>query len=132
VIVVDTSVWIDHFNAVDSRPSALLRELVEADAEIGIVDVCLTEILQGFRRDRDVDLVAGSLLAFPLLRLERIDDFVDAAQLFRTARRRGRTVRSTIDCLIAAVCIREGAPILHRDRDFDQLARCTALQVLAT
>jgi hypothetical protein len=130
VIVVDTSVWIDHFNAVDSRPSALLRELVEADAEIGIVDLCLTEILQGFRRDRDVDLVAGSLLAFPVLRLERIDDFVDAAQLFRTARRRGRTIRSTIDCLIAAVCIRERAPILHRDRDFDQLARCTALQVL--
>jgi hypothetical protein len=132
VIAIDTSVWIDHFNAVESDEVSVLRELIEADTEVAIVDVCLTEILQGFRRDRDVDLVASTLLAFPILRLEDLADYLFAAELYRSARRSGRTVRSTIDCLIASVCIREDVPLLHRDRDFDELARCTALRIVAT
>lgn len=130
MIVVDTSVWIDHFNGNATPQSALLRELVEADAEIGIVDVCLTEILQGFRRERDAEEVGAILLAFSILHLHALDDYLSAADLFRSARRRGRTIRSTIDCLIATACIRNEAPILHRDRDFDQIAGVSDLEVL--
>jgi predicted nucleic acid-binding protein len=131
VIAADTSVWIDHFNAVESAEVGVLHDLIEADAEVAIVEVCLTEILQGFRRDRDVELVASRLLAFPILRLDELADYFRAAELYRTARRSGRTVRSTIDCLIASVCIREDTALLHRDRDFDELARCTPLKVVA-
>ncbi|MBI4728668.1 MAG: PIN domain-containing protein [Acidobacteria bacterium] len=66
---------------------------------------------------------------FPVLRLETLDDFALAASLYRQARRAGVTIRKTLDCLIAAPCVRAGAPLLHRDRDFDLLASCTALSV---
>lgn len=132
VIIVDSSVWIDHFNSVGSSEAGLLTELIEADAVVGIVDLCLTEVLQGFRRDRDVELVATSLLSFQIVRLGELDDHFRAAELYRTARRNGRTVRSTIDCLIASVCIREDAALLHRDRDFDDLASCSDLKVVLT
>lgn len=131
MIVVDSSVWVDHFNAVGSPEAVLLRELIRSDADVGIVDLCLTEILQGFRRDRDLDLVSASLLAFPILALQSAHDHLQAAELYRTARRRGHTIRSTIDCLVAAVCVREDSLLLHRDRDYDRLASCSALRILA-
>jgi predicted nucleic acid-binding protein len=132
VIVVDSSVWIDHFNGAPTDEAQLLADLIATDADLGLVNLCLTEILQGFRHDRDVELVSGVLLAFPMLSFGELDDCFRAAELYRIARRRGRTVRSTIDCLIAAVCIRENAMLLHRDRDFDELAACTQLRVLTT
>ena len=131
MIAVDSSVWIDHFNQVDSAPATVLHELIEVDATIGIVDVCLTEILQGFRRERDVDLVTPSLLSFRVLPTVSVTDHLLAAELYRAARRRGRTVPATIACIIAAVCVREQAVLLHNDRDFDQLAGCTPLRVMA-
>jgi predicted nucleic acid-binding protein len=67
---------------------------------------------------------------FDVLRLESLDDFRRATELYRTARGHGVTVRKTVDCLIASVCIRESIPILHADRDFDSLARCTELAVV--
>lgn len=69
--------------------------------------------------------------AFPILRLENLDDFSLATALYRKARRAGVTIRKTLDCLIAAPCVREGAPILHADEDFDRLASCTDLEVFA-
>jgi predicted nucleic acid-binding protein len=132
VIVVDTSVWVDHFNGAPTDEARLLADLVATDADVGIVSLCLTEILKGFRHDDEVDLVSGVLLAFPVLSFGALDDCFRAVELYRTARRKGRTVRSTIDCLIASVCIREDAILLHRDRDFDELAQCTPLRVLAT
>jgi hypothetical protein len=65
------------------------------------------------------------------LALRSTDDHLYAAELYRTARRRGHTVRSTIDCLIAAVCVREESILLHRDRDYDHLASCSPLRILA-
>ncbi|MBK5228729.1 MAG: PIN domain nuclease [Actinobacteria bacterium] len=98
-------------------------------APLALTDVIFTEILQGFGSDRDARKVEKHLRAFPVLRLEGLDDFSSAAHLYRTARKEGVTIRKTLDCLIAAPCIREGAPILHNDDDFDRLASCTPLQV---
>ena len=67
--------------------------------------------------------------AFPILRLDGLDDFVLAAELYRAARKAGVTIRKTLDCLIAAPCVRTGAPLLHADADFDRLARCTSLRI---
>ena len=88
-----------------------------------------TEILQGFRSDREAHLVERHLKAFPMLRLDGPGDFALAAELYRRARRAGVTIRKTLDCLIAAPCVRTGAPILHADTDFDRLAECTPLRV---
>jgi len=130
VIVVDTSVWIDYFAGRSDRVHvAALVDLVERDAVIALTDVILTEILQGLGDERSVRTVEARFEPFEVRRLEALDDFRAAAALYRNARRRGRTIRKTLDCLIAAVCIREGAAILHNDRDFDQLSEVSDLQV---
>jgi predicted nucleic acid-binding protein len=67
--------------------------------------------------------------AFPILRLEGLDDFALAAELYRRARQAGVTIRKTLDCLIAAPCVRSGAPLLHADADFDRLASCSSLRI---
>lgn len=90
----------------------------------------LTEILQGIGDERQAREVEATFAALPLVRLRSPDDFVLAADLYRTAARAGATVRRTLDCLIAAPCVRQGAPILHADADFDRLASCTPLRVL--
>jgi predicted nucleic acid-binding protein len=89
----------------------------------------LTEILQALPSEREARLVERQMRAFPMLRFESLDDFSLAAQLYRTARRAGVTIGKTIDCLIAAPCVRTGASLLHADADFDRLATCTPLKV---
>jgi predicted nucleic acid-binding protein len=79
-------------------------------------------VLQGVRDDEQAEDVERHLRAFPILRLETLDDFALAASLYRTARREGVTIRKTLDCLIAAPCVRTGAPLLHADAYFDRLA----------
>jgi predicted nucleic acid-binding protein len=129
VIVVDTSVWIDVFNDVDSPKSLRCIELLQDGAPIALTDVIFTEILQGFRHEREAGRVENHLRAFPVLRLENLDDFALAAALYRKARRAGFTIRRTLDCLIAAPCVRDGTPLLHADEDFDRLASCTELEI---
>ncbi|MEX0992685.1 MAG: PIN domain nuclease [Solirubrobacterales bacterium] len=129
MIVVDTSVWIDVLNAVETPKASRCIELIEDGAPIALTEVVLTELLQGFGSDREAKRVERHLRAFPILRLETIDDFVLAARLYRQARGAGVTVRKTLDCLIAAPCVRAGAPILHADEDFDRLASCTSLKI---
>ncbi|HEV3472099.1 MAG TPA: PIN domain nuclease [Actinomycetota bacterium] len=129
MIVVDTSVWIDVLNDVGSAKASRCAELLEDGAPLALTDVIFAEILQGFRHERDARRVEKHLRAFPILRLEDLGDFALAAQLHRKARRAGMTIRKTLDCLIAAPCVRDGVPILHADEDFDRLASCTDLTV---
>ena len=129
MIVVDTSVWIDVLNDTPAPQAQRCMQLIESGEPIALTDVILTEVLQGLRSDREAALVERHLRAFPILRLEELDDFVLAAKLYRAARRAGVTIRKTLDCLIAAPCVRTGAPLLHADGDFDRLATCTPLRI---
>jgi predicted nucleic acid-binding protein len=130
VIVVDTSVWIDFFRDTGTWQVEHLAQQVADDEPVALTDIVLTEILQGLPNDRQARRVERRLLAFDVLRLEGLDDFRRAASLYRLARARGITIRRTLDCLIASVCVREDAPLLHADADFDHLATCTALRIL--
>lgn len=129
MIVVDTSVWIDVLNDNDTRPAERCVALIQAGEPVALTDIVLTEVLQGLRSEAEADQVERHLRAFPILRLDGVDDFVLAAELYRGARREGVTIRKTLDCLIAAPCIRTGAPILHADKDFDLLATCSPLRI---
>ena len=129
MIVVDTSVWIDVLNDTPAPQAQRCVQLIESGEPIALTDVILTEVLQGLRSDREAALVERHLRAFPILRLEELDDFVLAAKLYRAARRAGVTIRKTLDCLIAAPCVRTGAPLLHADGYFDRLATCTPLRI---
>lgn len=86
------------------------------------------ELLAGTRNPRERARLRARLLALPRLSVRTLVDFESAAELYRTCRSRGATVRKLIDCLIAAVAIRENATVLHNDRDFEVLARHTPLQ----
>ncbi len=129
MIVVDTSVWIDVLNDNPAPQAQRCVQLLESRQPVALTDVILTEVLQGLRSDREAALVERQMRAFPILRLEGLDDFVLAANLYRIARRAGVTIRKTLDCLIAAPCVRTGAPLLHADQDFDRLATCTPLRI---
>jgi predicted nucleic acid-binding protein len=129
LVVVDTSVWVDVLRGADSPAAARAIELIEDGAPVALTDIILTELRQGLGSDRDAELVEQYLRAFPFLRLETLEDFSLAAELYRTARKAGVTIRNTMDCLIAAPCVRTGAPLLHSDADFDRLASCTRLRV---
>jgi predicted nucleic acid-binding protein len=129
VIVVDTSVWIDVLNNVDTPPAKTCVRLIEGGEPVALTDVIFTEVLQGLSDESEANEVERHLRAFPMLRLESLDEFALAAQLYRTARRKGITIRKTLDCLIAAPCVRANAPLLHADQDFDRLASCTPLRI---
>lgn len=129
MIVVDTSVWIDVLNDVDTSAAKTCVDLLERGEPVALTDVIFTEILQGLRDDSEAATVERHLRAFPVLRLQSLDDFALAAELYRAARRQGITIRNTLDCLIAAPCVSANAPLLHADQDFDRLASCTSLRI---
>ena len=122
--LVDTSVWIETFRR--SRPLAL-ESVVPFDEVVTCLPV-LQEVLQGFRDEAAYRLAHRALLALPVVESPLgLAVFEEAVRLYRTARRQGLTVRSAVDCLVAACAIRHGLTVLHRDRDYPQLARVSAL-----
>jgi predicted nucleic acid-binding protein len=129
VIVVDTTVWIDFFNGAGTPEDRHLQQLITAGRSLALTDLIFCEILQGIREDAAFEQTRGLLLLYPILRIERLATFEHAAQIYRTCRRRGLTVRKTIDCLIAALCIEEGVELFHKDADFDAIARVAPLRV---
>lgn len=131
MIVVDTSVWIHVLCGVESRPAMRCVELIESGAPLALTDIVFAELLQGVPSEREARRVERHFRAFPILRLDSLDDFVLAARLYRSARAAGVTIKKTLDCLIAAPCVRTGAPILHADADFDRLASCTSLRIFS-
>lgn len=125
MILVDTSVWIEVFR---KRRPLELEQSVDFDDIVTCLPV-IQEVLQGFRDEGAYRIALGSLQALPLVEspLEK-SVFLEAVDLFRAARRTGATVRSSIDCLIAACAIRHDLEVLHRDRDFPALARISPLR----
>ncbi len=130
MIVVDTAVWADWFNGSDSPEVARLDHALERQ-DAGLVPVILTEVLQGFRADRDFERARALLVRLPILALDS-DGHVAAARLFRRLRSKGVTVRGTIDCIIAQTCITAGVELLSTDQDFAAIARHTPLRRCAT
>jgi len=125
VILIDTSVWIEVFRK--QRPLDL--EALVAFDEVVVCLPIIQEILQGIRDETSYRVAQDALLSMPILESPMGDDlFVEAAQLFRAARRAGLTIRSGTDCLIAACAIRHDIAVLHRDRDFTALAKVSALR----
>ena len=125
MILVDTSVWIEVFR----RPSTLhLESLVEFDDIVTCLPV-VQEVLQGFNSEPAYVRARESMLALPIVESPIGQQrFLEAVDLYRMARRQGLTIRSGVDCLIAACAIRHQLEVLHRDRDFDALARVSPLR----
>lgn len=130
MILVDTSVWIDFLNGANSRERHTLHRLIEDEEDIVITEIVIAEILQGIKDDDNFEKVKGYLLEFPIQRPKGTDTYLKAARIYRDCRRKGKTVRKTIDCIIAAICIENNFTLLHKDTDFNLIEECSDLKVM--
>jgi len=146
MVLVDTSVWVAVFSkphrrkpgvdindaTVGVRPDIFeqphnIEDIVDFD-EICTCQPIIQEVLQGFRHERDFRVAKDSMLALPSVESPmEMSTYVEAASLYRTARKQGLTIRSSIDCLIAMCAIKHNLTVLHCDRDFDMLAKISSL-----
>lgn len=127
--IVDTTVWVDYLNGVSTPQTDWLdRQLTSR--RLGLLDVMLCEILQGLSSEKEASRVLRHLRQFEILETGGIELAVEAARSCRRLRSRGRTVRKTIDCLIATFCMLEGHTLLHADTDFDPFEELLRLQVV--
>ena len=126
MILIDSSAWIEFLRDTGDPVGNRVDDLIGGD--LATCHPVRMEILAGSRDERHLNDLRGLLARATLLPTEPID-YEDAASIYRACRRGGETVRRLIDCLIAAVAIREGVPILHADADFEAIARHTDLQI---
>lgn len=130
VTIVDSGVWIDYFRGRTTRATRLLARLLAAGKPLYVTDVVYGELLAGDPTTSERGIIETLRRDSWVVSLHDLDDMARAAACRRAARRAGSPVRSFADCLIASVCIREGATLLHDDRDFRTLASCTELREL--
>lgn len=128
MILVDTTVWIDFFRSKKALHVLALESIIERRETLCLCGVILTEVLQGIRHDREFRSVFGffgNLVILPM----GDQSFINAANLYRSLRAKGVTIRKTVDCMIAAVAIENNVSLLHNDRDFDLIAEHSALRL---
>ena len=129
MILVDSSVWIDYFNGISTWQTDSLDYYL-SNVPVVIGDLILTEVLQGFRSNKDFETARNFLGALPFRQIGGHDVAIQSAQNCRSLRKAGVTVRKTIDVIIATFCIIEGLTLLHDDRDFDPMESHLSLKTL--
>ena len=139
-VLVDSSVWIDHLRGVRTRETEILDRLLasldpelglydgEAPADLLIGDLILCEVLRGIPDAREHAAVKEILLSFEVMTIGGVDLGLEAADRYRALRRRGVTVRKTIDLLIGPYCIARDCVLLHSTHDFDPMTRHLGLR----
>ena len=128
MILADSSVWIDFFNGKPTWQTDLLDNYL-SHVPIIMGDLILTEVLQGFKSDKDYNTAKAFLSDLPFRQMGGYNVAVQSAENYRKLRKAGITVRKTIDVIIATFCIVEGLTLLHDDRDFDPIASNFPLKI---
>ena len=129
MIIVDSSVWIDFFNGKRTSQTDWLDSSL-GNTPIIMGDLILTEVLQGFQDDRDFRIARDLLLRFPVMSMIGQELALKSAMNHRLLRRKGVTVRKTIDVMIGTFCIHHRLPLLHDDRDFDPMVKLLGLDAI--
>lgn len=129
MVLIDSSVWIDYFNGVQTAHTDWL------DASLGnipiiIGDLILTEVLQGFQSDKDFKIAKDLLLNIPFMVMCSRSLSLQSAMNYRYLRKKGVTVRKTIDVIIGTFCIQNQFTLLHCDRDFDPMVKHLGLEII--
>lgn len=117
MIVVDSSVWIDYFTGKGTPETEKLDSLL-GEEPVATGDLVLAEVLQGFRTDKDFRKAKELLMSLNVVNMLNTTIALKSAANFRTLRKKGITVRKTIDTIIATYCIENKLPLLHSDKDF--------------
>lgn len=130
MIVVDSSVWIDYFNGKPTKQAILLDSLLGSEL-IVIGDIILVEVLQGFRNDKDFKQAKNLLDTLIFQEMLGKEQAVQCVDNYRLLRKKGVTVRKTIDVIIATYCVTNNLPLLHSDKDFNPIEKHLNLKVYA-
>ena len=128
MVLVDTTVWIDFFSDRNEPHVAMLQELIENEEDLSLCGVILAEVLQGIRSDTDFAKTKeylDDLIFLPM----RQTTFIRAAEIYRSLRKKGNTIRKPVDCMIASVAIEHDIHLLHNDPDFDHIAKHLKLRI---
>jgi predicted nucleic acid-binding protein len=129
VTIVDSTVWVDYFRGSET-PETDWLDRHAATHPLGLTDLILCEVLQGVRDERALPAIQKDLSAFHIFDTGGVSLALAAAANYRALRRRGRTVRGTIDCIIATFCLLNGHALLHNDRDYDAFEEELGLAVV--
>ncbi len=130
MILVDSSVWIDYFKGVATAQTEKLDQLLGHEP-LAVGDLMLTEVLQGFPKERDFNEAKKLLTSLMVVELGGLEIAIHAARNFRALRNLGVTVRKTIDTIIATRCIANGYDLLHNERDFEPFVAHLGLRVVS-
>jgi len=128
VTLVDSSVWIGYFNGQETPEVRRLDRALSIHEDLAVLDLIITEVLQGFRAERDFATARAVLIRLPRP-APGVATYVRAARLFRRLRARGITVRGAIDCIVAQACIELRAELLSADADFRHIAAHSRLRL---
>ncbi len=129
MILVDTTVWIDFFAGRDETHAQRLEQALKDGEDICVTGVILVEVLQGIRHEREYRKTKDYFESLLYLPMER-ETFLRSAQIYRSLRKKGVTIRKAMDCLIAASALENDIPLLHNDRDFDPMAKHLGLKII--
>ncbi len=129
MILVDSSVWIDYFNGRDTIQTAKLDKLLGEEL-LGIGDLILTEVLQGFRADADYRVAKQVLTSLTVFNMLGLEIAIKSADNFRELRKQGITIRKTVNVVIATFCIETGHSLLFADKDFIPFANNLGLSAV--
>lgn len=129
MILVDTSAWIDYLRAAPTPVATTVQSLVEAEADLVTTEPIIMELLAGADTAARANALERLTNGLPVLTVDPRLDFREAAQVFLAVRRTGKTVRSLVDCLIAAVAMRNDVELLHKDADYAAIASCLPLRI---
>ena len=129
-MIVDTSVWIDCFRGLQNAQTKKVADLLVHTKRITITPTILQEVLQGIREDAQFVRIRANLLACTLLILDPVEAAIGAADLYRSLRKQGVTIRKPNDCLIAYYAIFHNISVLQNDIDFIHIAQHTPLQLI--
>lgn len=127
MILVDSSVWIDFLKNKDTPQTELLDRLWVSE-QVGLGDLILAEVLRGVPSDRAEQSILRDFARLPVVQIADRETAITSSRYYRHLRSLGRTVRGTIDCLIATRCILSGHALLYSDRDFDSFVQHLGLQ----
>ena len=129
MLIVDSTVWIDYFNGIENPQTDYLDQIADK-TPILIGDLILAEVLQGFRDDADFEKARRALGKYMQVEMVNPELALQSARNYRLLRRKGVTVRKTIDSLIATYCIENEHDLLHKDSDFDGYEKHLGLSVI--
>jgi len=129
MLLVDSTVWVDYFNGTENPQTNYLYQIVDK-TPILVGDLILAEVLQGFRDDADFEQARRALGKFIQVEMVNPELALQSARNYRLLRRKGITVRKTIDSLIATYCIENEHELLHNDGDFDGYEKHLGLRVV--